>query len=589
MVSLFGPLDRWLDSLIFLVVVMLFLPMTTFATKRQVYLGSDDIQPSLDRNSSGIAAAFPVVANYSGQINSLYVYLDSSNSAGIVWVGLYANYSGHPSTLLAQSAILGPAAGSWNSVAIPAVQVSRGTYYWIALLGVNGHIAFRDRGGNKHCYSESSNETTLTSLPATWWSGSQASSCIVSMFGSGATSSNVSINVSPGSTSLQVGQQTQFTATVSGTTNTAVTWTTSGGTVSSTGQYTAPSLAGTYTVTAQSLADTSKSASATVAVSQAIRISVSPTSASLQTGGQQQFTASVSGTTNTALTWSASAGTITSAGLYTAPSSAGTYTVTARSLADTSKSASATVAVSQAIQISVSPTSASVRTGGQQQFSAYVSGSSNTAVTWSTSGGTITSSGLYTAPNSAGNYTVQAASVADPTKSASASIGVTAQAISITISPPSTAMPEQWQQQFTAAVSGTSNTGATWAVTQGSGTITQTGLYTAPQVAETDIVSVTSQADATKSASATVTVTALHSVSLTWSPSTSSNINYYNVYRGTVNAGPYSLLKSGVTSTSYGDGSVHSGNRYYYVTTAVDLTGTESAYSDQATVVIPFP
>jgi hypothetical protein len=45
----------------------------------------------------------------------------------------------------------------------------------------------------------------------------------------------------------------------------------------------------------------------------------------------------------------------------------------------------------------------------------------------------------------------------------------------------------RWQQQF-AAVSGSTNTGVTWAVTQGAGTITQSGLYTAPQVAEIDLV-----------------------------------------------------------------------------------------------------
>jgi len=275
--------------------------------------------------------------------------------------------------------------------------------------------------------------------------------------------------------------------------------------------------------------------------------------------------------------------------LYTAPAAAGTYTVRATSVADTTKSAAATVTVSTAVSVSVSPTSTSLQSSGQQQFTAYVSGTSNTSVTWSASGGTINSAGLYTAPLLAGTYTVQTVSVADPSKSASASVAVSTPTISVTVSPTSTTLPEKWQQQFAATVSGTSNTTVTWAVVQGSGTITQTGLYTAPQAAETDIVTVTSQADSTKSASATLTVAAPHSVSLTWSPSSSPGISYYNVYRGTVNGGPYSLLKSGVTSTSYGDGSVQSGSTYYYVTTAVDSAGAESAYSDQATAVITFP
>jgi fibronectin type 3 domain-containing protein len=124
---------------------------------------------------------------------------------------------------------------------------------------------------------------------------------------------------------------------------------------------------------------------------------------------------------------------------------------------------------------------------------------------------------------------------------------------------------------------------------KGSGTITQTGLYTAPAAAESDIVTVTSQADTTKSASASVTVAAPHSVNLTWSPSSSSGVVAYNVYRGTVTGGPYNLLKSGISSTSYTDSNVQSGNTYYYVTTAVDSSGAESVYSDQATAAIPIP
>ncbi len=234
------------------------------------------------------------------------------------------------------------------------------------------------------------------------------------------------ITLSPTFVSLSAGGTQQFTATVSGTTNTAVTWSATGGSISSGGLYTAPSTAGTYTVQATSVADNTKSASATVAVSAAVvTISISPTSASLATGGTQQFTATVSGTTNTAVTWSVTGGSISSGGLYTAPSTAGTYTVQATSVADNTKSASATVAVSAAVvTISISPTSVSLATGGTQQFTATVSGNSNTAVTWSATGGTISASGLYTASSTAGSYAVKATSLADSTKSASATVTV---------------------------------------------------------------------------------------------------------------------------------------------------------------------
>jgi len=78
-------------------------------------------------------------------------------------------------------------------------------------------------------------------------------------------------------------------------------------------------------------------------------------------------------------------------------------------------------------------------------------------------------------------------------------------------------------------------------------------------------------------------------VTLTWSPSTSV-VSGYHVYRGTVSGGPYSLLNSTLDAgTSYIDLSVVSGSQYFYVTTAVDASGTESAFSNEASATIPNP
>ena len=318
----------------------------------------------------------------------------------------------------------------------------------------------------------------------------------------------VGISITPTSASLVTGGTQQFTAAVTGTSNTAVSWSASGGSVSSSGMYTAPSTAGTYTVTATSAANTSKTASATVSVSAptVVAISVSPTSSSLLTGGTQQFTATVSGTSNTAVTWSATGGSVSSSGLYTAPSSAGSYTVKATSAADSTKSASATVSVAAApvVAITVSPTSASLLTGGTQQFTATVTGSSNTTVTWSATGGSLSSGGLYTAPSSAGTFTVTATSMADSTKSASATVTVSVPVITITVAPTSVSLLTNATQQFTATITGSSNTGVAWSATGGS--VSASGLYTAPNTAGTYTVKASSVADSTKSASASVTV-----------------------------------------------------------------------------------
>ena len=78
------------------------------------------------------------------------------------------------------------------------------------------------------------------------------------------------------------------------------------------------------------------------------------------------------------------------------------------------------------VAVAISPISASVQTGGTQQFSATVTGTSNVGVTWSAAGGTVSSSGLFTAGNTTGTYNVIATSVADSSKSAHATVTVTA-------------------------------------------------------------------------------------------------------------------------------------------------------------------
>lgn len=78
------------------------------------------------------------------------------------------------------------------------------------------------------------------------------------------------------------------------------------------------------------------------------------------------------------------------------------------------------------IGITISPTTASVNSGATSQFQATVTNTSNTAVTWAASAGTVSSSGLFTAPTVTKNtaVTLTATSVADTSKSASAKITV---------------------------------------------------------------------------------------------------------------------------------------------------------------------
>jgi len=197
-------------------------------------------------------------------------------------------------------------------------------------------------------------------------------------------------------------------------------------------------------------------------------VSVSPTSANVEPGAGQQFTAKVSGTGNfpSTVRWSvggpsddANLGTISSAGFYTAannPPNPNTVSITATSTLDVSKSGSGSIVVGsspfQITGVTISPTSANLKTTQTQQFTAAVqgTGSFSNAVRWSmgddSSGnsveGTISASGLYTAPElipSSGSVTVEVTSAVDSAIKASAQVTLTQNPPTITQLSPSTA------------------------------------------------------------------------------------------------------------------------------------------------------
>ena len=160
------------------------------------------------------------------------------------------------------------------------------------------------------------------------------------------------------------------------------------------------------------------------------QIAISPASASVAASQTETFQASVAGVSNSAVTWQASAGSITSAGVFTAPSTPGQCQVTVTSQADPSLSARATVTVTAPapppVTVSVSPAAVNLNSGQSQSFTAAVSGTSNNAVTWTATGGAITPAGAYTASTVAGTFQVTAASVAQPSATASATVTIAA-------------------------------------------------------------------------------------------------------------------------------------------------------------------
>src|SRR5438874_570703 len=258
-------------------------------------------------------------------------------------------------------------------------------------------------------------------------------------------------------------------------------------------------------------------------------VSISPTTAIVQAGNSQQFSASLVGTANATLNWlvngiqsgNSVVGSISSQGLYTAPGQVSSNSSVIVTASDGTGQANASVTVvppATSVSVSISPTSASVQVGQSKQFTATISGTTNTAVNWLVNGGL------------GGNSTV--------------------------------------------------------------GTISSAGLYTAPSSVPGNSVTVTAQSayDSTSSANATVTVTPSSTpVSLSVS-ATTSIAHGYNIYRGTVSGGPYTRINASLEpATLYTDSAVHAGQTYYYVTTAIDSTGVESGYSNVVQAVVPTP
>lgn len=247
--------------------------------------------------------------------------------------------------------------------------------------------------------------------------------------------------ISPGETTAVASEKVQFTAGVTGSSNETVRWSIVPelGSISADGFYSAPASItspNTVTVTATSQANPGLSASATVilkppAAAVVSSVQVIPRQATLSNNGQMIFHAKLNGTGNQRVVWSASTGTITPGGAYTAPiliEPGQTAVITAKSVADPSKVGRGVVDLRPEISIRITPTQITLGASRrQQQFTSSVSGTSNAGVKWSATGGTITPSGLYSAPPPTKvpqTIRITATSEADPTKQAFASVTV---------------------------------------------------------------------------------------------------------------------------------------------------------------------
>jgi hypothetical protein len=397
----------------------------------------------------------------------------------------------------------------------------------------------------------------------------------------------IAITLSATAVTVQAGSTQALTATVANDSqNKGVTWTVSGsgctgaacGSLSPTSSasgvavtFTAPPAVpapAMVTVTATSVADSTKSALAAVTISApppAIVVTLSATAANVQPGGMQALTATVSNDSqNKGVVWTVSGSGCTGAACgsvspassasgvavtYTAPPAVpapAVVTVTATSVSDGTKSATAmiTITAPPVISVTVSPATTNVTTQDTQAFTATLANDSqNKGVTWTLTGAgcsgatcgsispTSSASGAaitYTAPASVPTpamVTLTATSVADGTKSAAATITIMPVSnITVTLAPVLVNVPTQTTQTFTATVANdTQNKGVTWQLLGSSCQDTSCGTlsasssasgvaitYTAPAkvpVPAAVTLRATSVTDTTKTAAATITIT----------------------------------------------------------------------------------
>ncbi len=251
-------------------------------------------------------------------------------------------------------------------------------------------------------------------------------------------------------------------------------------------------------------------------------VSVTCSPYTLTSGGTSQCTALVTGAGNysQAVAWGANQGSITSAGLFTAPmvTSQQRPVITAISTQDTSKSGAYQITVNPTgpsiTSVSVSCSPGAIQSAQTSQCSAIVSGTGDfdQAVTWSVSSGTISSSGLVTAPVVPTNTQVSATatSVEDSSKSAFTTLNVSPAGTisSVTVSCALPTIQSNQDSQCSATVNGTGNfsPAVSWAASPG--IASPSGLYVAPTVnAATAVpVTATSAQNPAQSGSTTVTV-----------------------------------------------------------------------------------
>ena len=457
------------------------------------------------------------------------------------------------------------------------------------------------------------------------------------------------ITTQPANQTVTAGQTATFSVVANGTTPLSYQWQKNGANISgaTSSTYTTPATTSadngaTFDVIISNSAGTVTSTTATLTVNVPPAITTQPANQTVPVGQTATFTVAATGTAPLSYQWQKNSVNISgaTASSYTTPATiasdnGSTFRVVVSNSAGSTTSNAATLTVS-APAIGVNPTSISfgnVVVGSTLSQSLIISNTGNATLTITqinVTGATFSASG-YTLPlsiNAGQQTTITVAFLPAAVSSVSGSVSIVSNAptsptsvalsgsgiastLTLGINPTSLSFGNvltgttSATQNVTITNTGNSSvtisqitvSGAGYTMTGGGTPVTLTpsqnivlGVQFSPASTGSVAGSISIVSNATGSP-ATVTLSGAgvvqHTVSLSWTASTST-VSGYNVYRSTTSGSGYVKINTSLVSgLAYTDANVTSGTTYFYVTTAVDSTGLESAFSNQATAVIP--
>lgn len=471
---------------------------------------------------------------------------------------------------------------------------------------------------------------------ASFTSAQLSSAYSVSMSGTGVAVAPA-IVTQPVSISILTGQTGAFSVSATGTAPLSYQWKMNGTAIAgaTASSYTTPTETTSnsgeqFTVAVSNAAGTVISNAATLTVTTtpvAPSITTQPGNQTIDAGQTATFSVVANGTSPLSYQWRQNGTAISgaTASSYTTPAettsnSGATFSVVVSNSAGNVTSNNATLTVNPdpvAPTITSQPASQTINAGQTATFSVTASGTAPLSYQWSQNGTAISgaTSSSYTTPvesvsNSGTHFSVTVGNSAGNVTSNTATLTVNGVIGALNPSPSSLSF-----NTVTVTMSSTlpvtfTNAG-TASITISSATVSGTG-FTGTGISNGQIVPAGQSATlnvtfaptgsgggafgtivvASNATDPSITVNlsgtgVVHSATLSWTPSVSSGVTGYNVYRGTVLGSYTQINPTQVNGDSYQDTQVVGGTTYYYVVTAVSPAGQSGYSTPPATANIP--